>query len=1312
MKRLFQFFVLLMPCMLTWGAQISPEQARQEAMNFIGRKAGMAKGKKLQMISSQELHQKQLHEVQEENTGFYVFNVGEKEGFVLVSADDRTPAIIGYASRGAIVPESLPENMQHWMQEYERQISMLDQIEAVNIADSPQRNPVAPLMTSLWNQGSPYNYMCPTDSYTSRICYTGCEATALAQIINYYKYPSETVSTIPGYTTATRKMSIAETPITTIDWDNMLDDYSRSYNMSQKTAIATLMVLCGRALKMDYTSNGSGAYGIDAPKALVNVFGYDTSLQYLYRDTYNALDWNNIVYKELAENRPVLYMGQSTGGGHAFVVDGYSEDELFHVNWGWGGTCDGYFLLSILNPYSTEGAGASSSKDGYSFYQTCVVGAQPPTGEISLPESLTTYYLAVNSNDITSTYARDDDGAFSPQLIYYCCNNTMNLVDYTVGLGVFTVDGELVESHIVRNHVYEPLEESDTTITLRMAKGLANGSYVIRGISRRLGVSEWKQNVDCGVWGIPVTIDDDKMTLTTPYYGLTVNSMECETQNPVVGSTITMKANIKNRATKINDVLYLRVNGTVMTGIYFEAEQGETKDFEISYVPTTSGSNRVELVQKWSSSYHSYYSTYVSVKGQNYANLLCEPSIEGLNNKGRLGRTTADVSMKVTNNWVSTYNNSVYLILHKYDEEANSYNKVKQKYVSISLPSGDVSTVDFSFDGLENKTKYMIVPAYRRDGSLYSDTDRKIEFMVWEIDDEGEDMTDNIVNPDFEWGTDGWTIEAAWGGNVRTGGTWENTCFEAWNNSAFDIYQEIEDLPAGVYEIKVQGFYRYLSGNNAWNAYQEGKITIPTYVYLNNSASPFSNYFAERVPYGTIYTGNTYTEPSYTYWYPHDMTSSSQAFAEGLYSQSAYGLIENDGDVMRIGVKGSSNQGNDSWAIWDNFKLIYHGYEADVIEPVLTKTIASASNLLEEIMSKNSYGNLTSAIERAQTAVLGTDGEEMFQALNELYEAQTQAQESMLAFQPLTEVLNRLAWDIENYDVANNDVVEYARQKHEEVTIAALSHRYEESDVEELSSMIKDISWSVRTPKDMELANKEKPVECTSYLESPSFEKNGDNSINGWYCYYGSCNFGNDATQCAALAIEFWQTNFDWFQDVANIPNGTYRLVVSAFYRYGTAANDYNTYINGYNQPNAYIYMNNGQQTTQTSLAMLSSGGQASSQGKGWEVQLSNGKWVPNDMVSSVNYFQKGLYRNECEIEVVDGILRIGIAKPQGVYDDWVIMDDFRLYYLGTNETVGIKDSHLESVPQMRLAYDLQGRRIEHPTKGLYIIDGRKIVIR
>ena len=280
----------------------------------------------------------------------------------------------------------------------------------------------------------------------------------------------------------------------------------------------------------------------------------------------------------------------------------------------------------------------------------------------------------------------------------------------------------------------------------------------------------------------------------------------------------------------------------------------------------------------------------------------------------------------------------------------------------------------------------------------------------------GADMTALLTNPDFELNAsaaEGWTIDVPnyGSGNAMVGGNDFNHCFEAWCNPGFDVYQIVENAPFGVYEIEVQGFYRYLRDDGAWDAYQAQVVDyvkragVPVYIYMNDNATPFTNIFdvENPVPYGTLFTTERdllnpnkdavpYVEPSGQYWYPNEMYNSALAFSEGMYKQSAYGLVAFDGDVLRLGVKGKSNQGGDSWVIWDNFKLIYKGFDPEVIKPVLEEAVKDVEDTyIGLLMGKTEYAAFTNALAKAEEAIKNNDGEKMFEALRELYAAKDPA---------------------------------------------------------------------------------------------------------------------------------------------------------------------------------------------------------------------------------------------------------------------------------------------------------------------------------
>lgn len=325
---------LLIPCLLlTAAAMANPVTRRtalQEAQEFLQSKTSTTQPLKIA--------KRALATVQDDTASYYVFNRGAAGGFVVVSGDDRTEPILGYSDKGTFDADNVPENVQVWLEGYARAIRHLDTtantlaVSKVHKAPAVTHNSIAPLLQTYWMQNSPYNLLCPSAP-------TGCTATAMAQVMYYYKWPKTATTSIPSYTDyyGTRRDSL---PPTTFDWDNMLlYYYSNTVSTdAQKNAIATLMQYCGWAAKMSYASTASGAYIDDACYGLANYLGYDgNTLRDVVRDSYTATAWNNLIYDELAAGRPVIYSGYTTSNaGHTFVCDGYSSDNYYHINWGWG----------------------------------------------------------------------------------------------------------------------------------------------------------------------------------------------------------------------------------------------------------------------------------------------------------------------------------------------------------------------------------------------------------------------------------------------------------------------------------------------------------------------------------------------------------------------------------------------------------------------------------------------------------------------------------------------------------------------------------------------------------------------------------------------------------------------------------------------------------------------------------------------------------------------------------------------------------------------------------------------------------------
>jgi hypothetical protein len=308
-------------------------------------------------------------------------------GFLLLSADDVARPILGYSdSNTTIDPANIPANMRWWLSEYANEIAAATHRNAPYRAqsDNDDKAPIEPLCTTLWDQDDPYNSTCP--NLNGNHCYTGCVATAMAQMMRSHQWPQKGSGSI-SYTWNGRPLS-ADFSAMTFDWDNMLDSYKGSYTDDQQNAVAQLMKACGFSVEMAYGTDQSSASVYKVAPAMVTNFKYSYETVTILRRCFSYPDWLNEIYSSLANGNAVYYSGNNDYGGHAFVCDGYSSDNYFHINWGWSGLCNGYFLLDALDP-SDQGTGGTGY--GYNADQIAIVHAAPRTDDSKVTYAISLY---------------------------------------------------------------------------------------------------------------------------------------------------------------------------------------------------------------------------------------------------------------------------------------------------------------------------------------------------------------------------------------------------------------------------------------------------------------------------------------------------------------------------------------------------------------------------------------------------------------------------------------------------------------------------------------------------------------------------------------------------------------------------------------------------------------------------------------------------------------------------------------------------------------------------------------------------------
>lgn len=364
-----------------FAAPVSEEEAYQLAYNFFNLNSDSEKSQITLNFKHIETSIKQNTKSNVEVAYYYIFNKSN-HSFVIISGDDLTYPILAYSNESNFDFYNISPATKDWIDQYGKQIKYaIDndiqpnddiQNEWKNLRNKSKQinkiqNGVSPLVKTKWNQSPYYNDLCPWDEELKARTITGCVATAMAQIMRYWSYPTIGSGSY-GYTHPKYGYLFANFGVTYYDWSAMPESIKEP-----NLAVATLNYHCGVSVNMGYGVNGSGAAGsvVVAP-ALINFFRYDKSLKIENRSSYSYNQWITMLKEELLSGRPMYYQGAGNVGGHAFICDGFNSDNYFHFNWGWGGASDGYFLIDALNPGSMT----------FNSSQSVVMGIQPPSDQI------------------------------------------------------------------------------------------------------------------------------------------------------------------------------------------------------------------------------------------------------------------------------------------------------------------------------------------------------------------------------------------------------------------------------------------------------------------------------------------------------------------------------------------------------------------------------------------------------------------------------------------------------------------------------------------------------------------------------------------------------------------------------------------------------------------------------------------------------------------------------------------------------------------------------------------------------------------
>ena len=452
-------------------------------------------------------------------TPYYIFNFNDSTGYAIVGGDDRMPAIVGYSDKGTLNPDSLPVNLKGFLAAYKATVESVEKgdtaavknVKAAMKREAGSYTPIAPLLGGIeWSQNAPFNNLCPKyDGKHNAV--TGCVATAMAQIMRYWKYPSSLLEGIPAYVSQSYNIPIDSIPNGIgYDWDNMPEKYNGDFTNNQAFAVATLMQHIGASVKMDYGPE-SGAYDKDVIPALTHYFGYDKDIiKMLDRTNFEWEDWNKILQDELGKKRPIYYCGHSFIGGHAFVCDGMDSDGYYHINWGWGGKSNDYFDITILNPNNGIGFNESNS---------AILGIVPNNAQDKQPSFEYDRMVVSDISDFSYSSERNSVSDSFSGSVSYVLSNFSKSESVLFTLGIKAEDGHIIPVSTDYLTQLIPMGEF-RKFTVNFDYPFPVGEYKLYGIQSSDNGETWKT---CYGKYQMLYVTESKL-LATKYIYITTNS--------------------------------------------------------------------------------------------------------------------------------------------------------------------------------------------------------------------------------------------------------------------------------------------------------------------------------------------------------------------------------------------------------------------------------------------------------------------------------------------------------------------------------------------------------------------------------------------------------------------------------------------------------------------------------------------------------------------------------------------------------------------------------------------------------------------
>lgn len=714
MRKILLLFSLFLMALVAWGEPIDRNEALKQANAFLSSKG-------IPVRQSLDMAYAQPGKAAEARSLYYVFNVGNDKGFVIVAGDDAVSPILAYADRGDFSEREMAPAAKAMLESYAQQIEMIQQDPSLSVAAATSYAAIAPMVETQWNQMEPYNYMCPTIEGEPGRSVTGCVATAMAQIMYYHKWPVAETKAIPAYQMSNGELIAGANPVT-LDWDAMQSTYtgSEAEDDPAAKAVAQLMVLCGKGVQMAYSYYSSGAGDGAVVNALKSYFDYDGAIHRISRADYANADWEKAIYDELAAQRPVYLSGTSLSAsgtvGHAFVCDGYDGQGLFHINWGWGGMSDGFFRLTLLNP-DDHGTGGNNGSGGYSMGEAAIIGIQPNQGgtlQETAELTLETFSCTAESVERNSLFQ-----GFSLPLNLSMWNLTSQALAVEVGIAIYDDNNQqwgmmelgLSDPALATSHGW------GGTAQLTVGTRITDGTYTLRLVHKVNGSDEWTLLKNADKYYLEMRVSGNKATITNhaPNSGIAVNRTDLR-GNLSVGSLQTFTYNITNSGDTYTQDIAFFVNDDILSGIGLNLDPGATDDYIFSWTPERKGTYCVGLANATTGEI--LYAEQYTVEEAKEYQLNFTYTVDGMEDNTVSGNSIRG-TIHATNNGEEDYRD--YLVCYLGYIDGRTIYLTQQTAPFAEIPAGGTVDVPFEFTGLDGSLTYAVVVGYTTEGQLFND---------------------------------------------------------------------------------------------------------------------------------------------------------------------------------------------------------------------------------------------------------------------------------------------------------------------------------------------------------------------------------------------------------------------------------------------------------------------------------------------------------------------------------------------------------------------------------------------------------------